>query len=567
MGPEGHLFWRELLQQILAVWSALDMRRRLIVGLATITVFAAVLAISRGATTTEFSLLYSGLENTAAGEVVQALEQRGVRYDIRGSSIFVDAAMRDELRLTLAAQGLPANGAQGYELLDGLSGFGTTSQMFDAAYWRAKEGELARTIVASPLYRSARVHISNAGSTPFRGVDNMSASVSVSTTTGGLSVSQAQALRYLISSAVAGLLPDDVAVIDGNGGLVAGADERSDTAGSDRAHELKLRVERLLEARVGPGNAVVEVSIDTVTESETIIERRIDPEGRVAISTESEARTTASQDAGRGNEVTVASNLPTGDAEGAAGSSTSENSETRERTNYEISETQREVQRLPGAIRRITVAVLVNATTAEGANGVETVVARDEAELEALRELVASAVGFDDARGDVVTIKSLAFEPPQELGTPPVEPGFQFELPDTMSLIQLATLAIVALVLGLFVVRPILTSNRGAPAQLPGPAPLPEPAALAGTELPDPIGGPEPAELGAPDFAPLEGAPPMANAFDLDSAALDDSFFDTDATDTSDPVSRLRNMIDERRSETVQVLQNWMDDSGQQEKV
>ena len=75
---------------------------------------------------------------------------------MRGDSIYVDGSQRDGLRMTLAAEGLPANGGTGYELLDSLSGFGTTSQMFDAAYWRAKEGELARTVLANPclLYTS-----------------------------------------------------------------------------------------------------------------------------------------------------------------------------------------------------------------------------------------------------------------------------------------------------------------------------------------------------------------------------------------------------------------------------
>ena len=68
--------------------------------------------------------------------------------------------------MTLAAEGLPANSGTGYELLDSLSGFGTTSQMFDAAYWRAKEGELARTLLAMPQIRAARVHLASAPARP-----------------------------------------------------------------------------------------------------------------------------------------------------------------------------------------------------------------------------------------------------------------------------------------------------------------------------------------------------------------------------------------------------------------
>ncbi|PIV75042.1 MAG: hypothetical protein COW55_07070, partial [Rhodobacteraceae bacterium CG17_big_fil_post_rev_8_21_14_2_50_65_11] len=153
---------RPPLQNLVALWTALDGRRRTIVIGATIAMFLAILGLSRMAATPSMALLYAGMDSSAAGQVVAALEQRGVAYEVRGDSIHVDASQRDALRMTLAAEGLPATGAAGYELLDGLSGFGTTSQMFDAAYWRAREGELARTILANPQIRAARVHIAQA---------------------------------------------------------------------------------------------------------------------------------------------------------------------------------------------------------------------------------------------------------------------------------------------------------------------------------------------------------------------------------------------------------------------
>ena len=114
---------------------------------------AAVLGLARMAAQPSMALLYAGLEPGPAGEVIEALEARGVQIQVEGGSILVPATERDALRMTLAAEGLPTNSTKGYELLDGLSGFGTTSQMFDAAYWRAKEGELARTILSSPSIR------------------------------------------------------------------------------------------------------------------------------------------------------------------------------------------------------------------------------------------------------------------------------------------------------------------------------------------------------------------------------------------------------------------------------
>ena len=131
----------------MTVWGKLDGRKRAVVLGATLLMFAAIALLARGPGAGPMALLYAGLDDSAAGEVVAALDARGVPYEVRGDAIWVPESARDLERITLAAEGLPATSAGGYELLDSLSGFGTTSQMFDAAYWRAKEGELARTIL------------------------------------------------------------------------------------------------------------------------------------------------------------------------------------------------------------------------------------------------------------------------------------------------------------------------------------------------------------------------------------------------------------------------------------
>ena len=506
----------------MSVWAGLDAKRRIIVAAATIGMFAAIFALTRGSTSQDMALLYSGLDGAAAGEIITALEQRGVAYEVRGDAIFVPSAMRDIERMMLASEGLPASGAQGYELLDSLSGFGTTSQMFDAAYWRAKEGELARTIVAVPNIRAARVHISAATNRPFRREDRPTAAVTVTTSGGSISASQAQALRFLVAAAVSGMRPEDVAIIDSVAGLIPTEGTPGAGTGEPRTAELQARAARLLEARVGPGNAVVEVSVETVTESEQIVERRFDPESRVAISTETEESTSSAQGTA-GGDVTVASNLPDGDAAGEAGGNRSEDSQTRNVTNFEVSETSREIIRAPGDVRRLTVAVLVNDVTTVDAAGVATTTPRSEEELAALSDLVGSAVGLDESRGDVITVRSMPFEPVPELGTEAVAAGgMPFDL---MELAKLGVLALTALILGLFVVRPILANNRPV-AALPPPEPL-------------------------PSLFP-EGGFPTMNFDTIDSQAL--------GGEDEDPVARLRQLIEEREEETVQILQSWIED-------
>lgn len=537
------------MQQIINVWSAMNVQRRIIVIVATVAMFGAVLSLTRMASAPSLTLLYSGLENGAAGEVVSALEQRGVAYDVRGGSIFVEAARRDELRMTLASEGLPANSSRGYELLDGLSGFGTTSQMFDAAYWRAKEGELARTIVSHPAISAARVHIASTGSNPFQRDTRPSASVSITTNGGDVSAKHARALKFLVAAAVSGLTPEDVSVIDSAGGLVGAAEEAPENTSEDRADAMRQRVQRLLEARVGPGNAVVEVSVDTVTRTESIRQRQIDPESRIAISTDTEERSNSASDQG-GGDVTVASNLPDGDAAGGD-SSSSQTSETRERVNYEVSATEREITNVPGAIKRLTVAVLVNGSTSVDGAGAEVFQPRSDEELEALRELVASAVGFDESRGDVITLKTMEFEPITLAGTA-AEPSMFASLGlDLMSIIQAAVLGLVAIILGLFVVRPLLSSSpQGVAGQLAAPDGSTQADGTA--EMPALTG-----EIADDGF---DGTDIPVISDDAGAGMGDEQVLPAlSAASQEDPVERLRGLIGERQEETVEILRSWLE--------
>lgn len=529
------------MQNLLELWANLGNRRRAIVIGATLGMFLAVLGLARMAGTPNMALLYSGLESAAAGEVITALDAQNAPYDVRGDAIYVDESQRDNLRMILAGQGLPATGGTGYELLDGLSGFGTTSQMFDAAYWRAKEGELARTILALPGVRSARVHVAQAPTQLFQKDGKPTASVTVVSATGVLTDLQARALRHLVAAAVPGMLPDDVAVIDSVAGLIPSDSDATtpNTASNAKATEIRENVERLLAARVGPGKAVVEVNVDVVTDREEVNEHIFDPAGRVAISTETQDKSGSSN--GSEGNVTVASNLPDGDA-GAAGSNQSQTTEKQERVNYEVSETSRQIIKAPGSVRKVSVAVLVDQETVVAADGTVTFQPRSPEELATLTELVASAVGLDEARGDVLTLKSLPFQPIAVDGTL-IEAGMFGSLGnlDVMSIIQLAVLSLVALILGLFVIRPILTSGSSTAPQLDAPyAPLALPGGSDGTGALD----------GEIDDLAMMMMPATADFAEQEAAM--------NGIDT-DPVARLRRLIEERQAESIEILRSWME--------
>lgn len=571
IGPERLGLKGIVLNALLEMWNGLDGRRRgmLMGGIAALAVILVIL--TRIASQPSYQLLYSGLDPAAAGEVVEAISARGVAHRIEGDQIFVDAAQRDELRMALAGEGLPANGPQGYELLDSLSGFGTTSQMFDAAYWRAKEGELSRTILASPSIRAARVHIANPSSNPFQPTNDVTASIALRPAAGGLAPGHAQALRYLVASSVPGLRPDNVTVIDADSGQVLGGQAQmtpaADAAG--RAAQLQQSIERLLAARVGPGNAVVQVSVELETAHETVLERVIDPESRVVIATETEEMDNASTDAASAG-VTVASNLPDGDGAAGEGSS-AQTTESRERVTFDMSEVQREIDRQPGDIRRISVAVLLNGVEEIGADGIAAMVPRPVAEIEALSDLVRSAVGYDEARGDLVTLQSMAFD--ATAITDLTEAGLTDRLNlDVGQIIQTLVLAVVALAIAFGILRPILTRSNAELNTLPALEPA------AGLP-PPPIGSFDPgalptsAALAAPDaedasampaaLPPLPALSQMGDAFDNALPMMMSGAMSNDLEqnlEDMDPVDRLRLLIQEREEETVQILRSWMNE-------
>lgn len=522
------------MQKLQDYWTERSLQQKAILAAAFLTTFLAVAGFAWFANRPSMSLLYGGLDPAQAGEVVSGVERAGVEYEVRGDTIWVDAASRDKLRMDLAAQGLPAAGSAGYELLDGMSGFGTTSQMFDAAYWRAKEGELARTILALPNVKTARVHLAIETGRGYRRDGKGSASVTIGTNGQAITREQAGALKYLISSGVPGMAPEAVTVIDSRHGIVAAGE---DEAGADRAAEMKRNVERILEPHVGIGNAIVELNLDVVTETEMLTEQRFDPDSRALISQVTEETTDQSNSTGSG-AVTAASNLPDGQA--AQGDSSEANrQETRQQANYEVTRVTREVSRQPGSTRRLTVAVLVNGVPQENEQGETSLVPRPQAELDVLQELVASAVGYDEARGDLITVKSLPFAGLGEQGTA-ASPGWLDRL-ELNGLVRILLIGLFAIALVLLVLRPVLKGRAPRPrlddSRATAVAPSPSGPALTGTIV-------APAEA-----LPEPGAAPSAASRAPEQLALP----------PADPVARLRNMMKERHDESVKILSGWID--------
>lgn len=515
------------MQGLANVWRVLTPAKRFMLVGAVAATIALFTILARTASTPSMTLLFAGLEAQSAGEVVEALDQMNIPYEVDGAAIYVPSTQRDSARLALAAEGLPARGQAGYELLDQLSGFSTTSDMFDATYWRAKEGELARTILSTPGVRAARVHIGVQTNGAFsRNNSAPTAAVTVTTGAARLDAKQANALRYLVASAVPGLKPEQVAVIDSDRGVILSpgnpdSEEAADANGIDREQKIENDVMSLLEARVGAGNARVQVTLDLVTDKEVVSEKLVSPEGRALASKETTEITDSSQGSA-GTNVTVASNLPEGDAAGPGDSQSAQRTETTETVTYNVSETVRQIEKRPGAVRKLSIAVLVNQIAAPPAEEGGAPVLRTPEELETLRTLVANAVGFDEARGDALTIQTLPFQGPAADGTlAEANPIIDILKKNAVQGVQFLVLAIVTIALALFVVRPLLAA-KGEP-QSADLAPLPD----------FPI---------APDFAQALPAPQ----------------FDGPSMPT-DPIVQLKEIAANNADEAATLIKSWLE--------
>ena len=435
----------------------------------------------------EYVQLYSGLTPSTASSVIETLEQDGfrVRLSDSGATVSVPRESLPRARMALADQGLPADGTPGWELFDETSGLGMNSFLQRVNRLRAMEGELARSIQTIDGVAAARVHIVLPEREAFsRERPEPSASVIVrGAASRTISRRQGAAIRALVAAAVPDLSPMRVTVLSASGETILA--EEGEGAAEVTLQSVRTGIEermsqsitQILSARVGAGNARVQVSVDLNGERQVVRQQSFDPAQRVVRSTETTEETNEDRELAAG-EVGVNGNIPAELADGAdaEGGNTNSSERTREIVNYEIGKTESETVREPGEVRRLSVAVLVNGIYNIADNGDVDYVERDTEELARLEELVKSAVGFDEARGDTVSVDSLRFmDYSMDVGDPVGLSMGQLISENFGSILRgLMALGLVAAILG-FGVRPLMrqlqTPGTGTALALAGGSP------------------------------------------------------------------------------------------------
>jgi flagellar M-ring protein FliF len=425
-------------------------------------------------TTPQMVPLFTDLSVEDSSAIIKDLERQAILYEIKndGAIILVPKDKTARLRMKLAEAGLPKGGGVGYEIFDKSDALGATSFIQNINHLRALEGELARTIRGLDRVQSARVHLVLPERPLFaRERAEPSASIVINSR-GRLEPAQVRAIRHLVATAVNGLKPERVSIVDETGRLLAdgslqdqnvgvGADERK----INYERRLREQVEQIVSSVVGSGRARVQLNADFDFNRITQTSDRFDPEGRVVRS--SQTREEQSQtNAQRDEQVSVGNELPGGQRAGEGNpTGGDQNKKTEEIVNYEISRTTKTEVTEAGRINRISVAVLVDGTYSKNDKGETVYQPRSKEDLDRISALVRSAVGFDQKRGDQLEVINLRFaEQPATLSAN--EPsGFmsllQFSKDDIMRTIELAVMSILGLLALLMVVRPMMRRAFG----------------------------------------------------------------------------------------------------------
>lgn len=429
-----------------------------------------------------YSLLFGNIGDREAGEVIQHLSSSGIPYrlDRQSGAVMVPPDRVHDARLALAAQGLPRSSGFGLEIIENESGLSSSQFMENARYHHALETELARTIGNLRPVQGARVHLAIPKSSVFlRRSAQPSASVLLQLYSGRtLDETQVASIVHLVASSIPDLESSRVTVVDQQGRLLNSPDGSAEVAATgrqfDQVRRLEesyiQRIESLLTPMLGPDRvrATVTAELDFTVREET--REQYDPSGSVVRSEQLSEDRRGGDAAGAGGGIPGAlSNQPPGDeteplvaAADTSPAAGALNESIRRTRNFEVDRTLSHSRQASGTLRRLSAAVLIDERQVVEPDGTLRSERLSPAELDEVNRLVRDAIGFDEARGDSISVSNVAFYAP-----PPAEtvdgPGFLADAGSRELLRQLLSgLVLVAVVL--LLVKPMLAAFTGSAA-------------------------------------------------------------------------------------------------------
>jgi flagellar M-ring protein FliF len=500
------------------------------------------------------TILFSGLESRDAAAVTGKLDSMAVKYDVKeGGTILVPADQVTKLRMALAQDNLPAAGV-GYEIFDKSDTFGTTAFVQNINHQRALEGELSRSMQTIEGIQAARVHLVVPERQIFSRDDQQPSASVVLKTAGKLDRGQVRAVQHLVAAAVSGLSADRVAIVDDRGNLLAGGDDKSgpdalarsqDEDTSNYENSLRQRIEAIVSSVVGMGRVQVQVAADINYNHTQTTSESYDPDSKVVRSTQTVEQNSANTSGGSAAAVSVASALPGGQAAPAGGGDQSKDTSgrTEETTNYEISKKVTTSTVDGGDVKKVSVAVVV-----DGSGDTAAYKPRSADEMTKITALVKSAMGFDPARGDQVQVTNMQFaHMEQSAGTEAPKPLLGLDSSYWFKIIEAAIMCVTALLIGLFVAKPLI--NRMFAAQNAsggGTATLANGSVVAGA-LPAPAGTDQTASHGQ------DGVPALPRPI---PSSIDISQIDGQVRESS--IKKVGEVVSAHPEEALAIIRTWL---------
>lgn len=419
--------------QIKAIIKTLTVGKMITLAVLLLGTIAGIITLISWSSQPDFMPLYSRLSAEDASEVVAVLKEQKTPYKLShdGGTIQIPGGQIYDVRLALAAQGLPRGSGVGFEVFDNTK-LGMTEFVQNINYQRALQGELSRTINGLGEVESSRVHIVMSRESLFiEEEEPATASVILKIRHGRwLSEDQIQGIVYLVSSSVPRLAPQNVTIVDQSGKLLAGNQDEPNVAKLSADHlEFQQRKEKMLEKQVttmleqvlGKGKAIVRVACDLDFVQQEKTEELYLPENHVVRSEQVSSESTSNSDAGPQGVPGLASNINRGNA-GVTQNTSANGFEKKDQTrNFEIGKLISHHIMPTGQLKQLSVAVVVDGTyetvtVGKGDKAREKVnyIARTEGEMATLENIVKRAVNFDQARGDQVEVANIPFNTEKE---------------------------------------------------------------------------------------------------------------------------------------------------------
>lgn len=475
----------QVTNQIAAFVKSLTTRQKITMALGAAAVVATIWVFVTLLDRADYKTLYSGLSSEDAQSLAHRLSEKNIPFQLTsdGTGILVPADQLDKARLDLAAEGMPQTGRMGFELFDKPNWAGSDFAE-KVNYQRALEGELERTIESLGEVDAARVHLVLPQESLFTEQEREAkASVVIKLRGGRLSDDAQEAITHLVAGAVDNLKPENVTLINAEGGAPilarGGGGTSRPRSWAEFETALARKIVATLEPVVGPGKARANVDVEYDLATSDSLQETYDPNGSVVLT--SQISTEHVGEAGAEGSPGTSSNVPGKQPAPAAkqAATAPPDSDTQglqsESKTFAVSKTVRHTVQPSGALRRITAAVLVDdATEITDQNGqkVETRRKRTPEEMKEISDLVAAAIGVDPTRGDRVAVENLSFQSlPLETPTPPTLSDRVLPVVDKwINVIRYGALILLFLLTYMLVLRPIkrqiVTTFREFPSQL-----------------------------------------------------------------------------------------------------